>query len=350
MKKFTSEEIKEFVSKPLFDEKIILNKDPSWPKISIVTPSYNQGQFLEETILSVLNQNYPNLEYIIIDGGSTDGSVEIIKKYEKYLSYWLSEPDKGQADAVNKGWQKASGEILGWINSDDVYAPGAVKLAVSALVENPAIGFVYGDAKVIDAAGGVIGMRKSSPFDFEKLITFDLVPSQPTVFFRRSLLEIIGLLDTSLQMSMDTDYWIRLGRVTRGLNIPQTMAYMRTHSGAKTVSRYIEFFPDSLAILDKTFNNPALPKAMRALRAKAYSHAYHGAAGRAYQAGVRRPILPLAWRSFWLYPHPFELRTYLAILMCIEALTRTSLLEKLVAIRPRRRLIKAISNLFGRAL
>ncbi|MCL0037598.1 glycosyltransferase [Thermodesulfovibrionales bacterium] len=108
MKKFTSKEIKDFVSKPLFNEEVVLNKDTSWPKVSIVTLSYNQAEFLERTIFSVLNQNYPNLEYIIIDGGSTDGSVEIIKKYEKYLAYWVSEKDKGQSDAINKGFQKST--------------------------------------------------------------------------------------------------------------------------------------------------------------------------------------------------------------------------------------------------
>ncbi len=137
MKKFTSQEIKEFVSKPMFDEKVILNKDPSWPKISIVTPSYNQAEFLERTILSVLNQNYPNLEYIIIDGGSTDGSVEIIKKYEKFLAYWVSEKDKGQADAINKGFKRATGDIVAWQNSDDTYSPDALQSVAGFFRQNP---------------------------------------------------------------------------------------------------------------------------------------------------------------------------------------------------------------------
>lgn len=114
------------------------------PKISIVTPSFNQGKYLEKTILSVLEQDYPNLEYIIIDGGSTDNSVEIIKKYEKHLAYWVSEPDRGQSHAINKGFGHATGEILGWLNSDDYYAPGAPQAIAEAFLANPDVGAIVG--------------------------------------------------------------------------------------------------------------------------------------------------------------------------------------------------------------
>ena len=129
MKKYTFKGGKEFVSKPVFNKTILLNKDLSWPKISVITPSYNQAEFLEKTILSVLNQNYPNLEYIIIDGGSSDGSVEIIKKYERYIAYWVSEKDDGMYEAINKGLKISTGDILAYLNSDDLYKSNTVKIA-----------------------------------------------------------------------------------------------------------------------------------------------------------------------------------------------------------------------------
>ncbi|MCX5699120.1 MAG: glycosyltransferase family 2 protein [Candidatus Omnitrophica bacterium] len=147
MGKFISEEIQKFVLKSLFDEEIILNKDSSWPKISIVTPSWNSAQFLERTILSVLNQNYPNLEYIVIDGESTDRSVAIIKKYDKYLEHWISEPDKGIYDAMNKGIRLASGDWVNFMNAGDVfYNSNSVSLLTKYFREDAVL--IYGDVRI----------------------------------------------------------------------------------------------------------------------------------------------------------------------------------------------------------
>ncbi|MBC7078479.1 MAG: glycosyltransferase, partial [Synergistales bacterium] len=126
------------------------------PRVSVVTPSYNQAQFIEETIRSVLLQGYPNLEYLILDGGSTDGSVELIRKYEPWLAYWVSERDEGQADAINRGWRRSTGEILAYLNSDDVYAPGAIHRAVIYLLAHPNAVAVVGSYKLIDAEGKVL--------------------------------------------------------------------------------------------------------------------------------------------------------------------------------------------------
>ena len=185
MRKFTSQEIKEFVSKPLFDEKVLLNKDPSWPKISIVTPSYNQAQFLERTILSVLNQNYPNLEYIIIDGGSTDGSVEIIKKYEKYLAYWISEKDKGQAHAINKGFEKATGELVGWQNSDDIYLPNAFYKVVEIFREKPDYDVYFGNIYFIDESDSIIRDLRFVKFSSFSLIYEGTVLANQATFLKK---------------------------------------------------------------------------------------------------------------------------------------------------------------------
>jgi len=213
MEKFTSQEIKEFVSKPLFDEKVILNEDPSWPKISIVTPSYNQAQFLERTILSVLNQNYPNLEYIIIDGGSTDGSVEIIKKYKKYLTYWVSEPDNGQADAINKGFKMATGDLVAWQNSDDIYLPGAFMKIAKEYKENPGYDVYFGNVYLIDRYDNIKKEMRFIPFSVEHLIFYDWNLSSQSILWKMEIFKEAGFLDESLPVAFDWDWFIRLGKL-----------------------------------------------------------------------------------------------------------------------------------------
>jgi len=213
MKKFTSQEIEEFVSKLLFDEEVILSKNPSWPKISIVTPSYNQAKFLERAILSVLNQNYPNLEYIIIDGGSTDGSVEIIKKYEKYLTFWVSEKDKGQSDAINKGFRKTSGELVGWQNSDDIYLPGAFMKLAEKYKKNPDYDVYFGNIYLIDKYDNIKKEMRFIPFSVEHLIYYDWNLSSQAVFWKKEIFKKVGFLDESLHVAFDWDWFIRLGKL-----------------------------------------------------------------------------------------------------------------------------------------
>lgn len=207
------------------------------PKISIVTPSYNQGQFLEETILSVLNQDYPNLEYIIIDGGSTDNSVDIIKKYEDRLAYWVSEPDKGMTDALNKGFRRATGEIFNWINSDDYFLPGAFHAVVDAFSSgNGQLGFVYGDCRHIRADGTILEDRKMNDFDAGILRYGRNLFAQPASFFHRRVIDEIDLLNEALPYAMDYEFWIRAYEAGFTFKkIDECLAAFRFHGGSKTV-------------------------------------------------------------------------------------------------------------------
>jgi len=209
-----------------------------YPRISIITPSYNQRPFLEETIQSVLNQGYPNLEYIVIDGGSTDNSVEIIKKYKDQLAYWVSEPDKGQSDAINKGFRVATGEILAWLNSDDLYLPGTLQTVAEYFSSHPDVDCVYGDIYMIDEHGRRLFLRKSIPFDCRAHLFGGCLVPQPASFFRKTVIDRVGYLDTSLHYNMDTEFFVRCGH--EGIkfgHIPQPLACFRLHPASKTQHR-----------------------------------------------------------------------------------------------------------------
>jgi glycosyltransferase involved in cell wall biosynthesis len=232
MKKFTSQEIKEFVSKPLFNEELILSKDPSWPKISVVTPSYNQAEFLERTILSVLNQNYPNLEYIIIDGGSTDGSVEIIKKYEKYLTYWVSERDKGQSQAINKGFKKAHGEIYAYLNSDDIYLPNTLYLIANAH-KNKRWDIIYGHAYVIDERDTIKDLWVCLPFSLKERLFEVFSIHQPSVFWKKEVFINANGFNENNRTCMDSEFFVKSytkGAKFLALNIPLSCFRFHKHS------------------------------------------------------------------------------------------------------------------------
>lgn len=226
--------------------------EKEYPKISIVTPSYNQGSYLEETILSVLNQKYPNLEYIIIDGGSTDTSLEIIKKYASHLSYWVSEKDSGQSDALNKGFNRASGEIIAWLNSDDLYCENALHAIAEKFMEHPQVGVVYGD--VINFSANGKETRITNQFDL--LDFFSRVSiHQPGVFWRKSLLTERNPLDESLYYCMDYDLWMKLFLNAESLRIDKVLARFREHADSKTHSRPLKLYAEYQKIVCRFFHS-----------------------------------------------------------------------------------------------
>jgi glycosyltransferase involved in cell wall biosynthesis len=237
------------------------------PLVSIVTPSYNQGQFLEETILSVLNQDYPNIEYIIMDGGSTDGSVDIIRKYEDRLAYWVSEPDKGQADAINKGWAMASGDILAWLNSDDLYVPGAVRFAAIWLNEHSETGVMYGDLQCIDEFGNPLYMFPTKPFNYMDLLYRCFIP-QPSTFMRSNVIDKTGPLDANLHMGLDYDLWLRAGLVTKLEYVPKLLSKFRIHQNMKGLTKYSRKARELIHIHQQLYSRNDLPQEVLAHRNK----------------------------------------------------------------------------------
>jgi glycosyltransferase involved in cell wall biosynthesis len=216
--------------------------------VSVVTPSYNQARFLEETIRSVLVQDYPDIEYIIIDGGSTDGSVEIIRRYQDRLAAWVSEPDRGQTDAINKGFALAHGEILAWLNSDDTYEPGAVAEAVAFLKSHPEVGLVYGDANFINENGQVIGRFPAAQTSYTKLRRGYVHIPQQSAFFRAALWREVGPLDVSFYFAMDYDLWVRLAAKAPLVYVPRLWANFRLHGNAKTILSDDRCWPEMIRV------------------------------------------------------------------------------------------------------
>lgn len=237
-----------------------------WPRISIVTPSYNQGQYIEETIRSVLLQGYPNLEYIVMDGGSTDGSVEIIKEYGRWLDFWISEKDDGQADAINKGLERATGQIANWLNSDDLLYIGALKRVAKAHVSDKTAALYNGSALRIDSEG-----TYGTPYTARHLLVEDVFEGrvslpQPAIFFRRDDWLKHGKLKRHLYYAIDTDLFLSCivaghSRVISGA----PLALMRIHEAAKTAKTGAlkPMFLERYEIFSRLSRDPKTPQNIR---------------------------------------------------------------------------------------
>ncbi len=232
------------------------------PLVSIITPSYNQAAFLEQTIQSVLRQDYAQVEYVVIDGASTDGSLDIIQRYTDRLDGWISEPDSGQAEAINKGLRDSRGEIVAWLNSDDLYLPGAVTSAVAVLEADPSLGMVFGDAITVDADGRPLNQLAFGDWQLVDLMGFRII-CQPAVFMRRAVLEKAGFLDPSYHFMLDHHLWLRMARLAPIRHIPVHLAAARYHQDAKNVKQALGFSLETQRILEWMQTQPDLARIAR---------------------------------------------------------------------------------------
>jgi glycosyltransferase involved in cell wall biosynthesis len=258
-----------------------------WPRVSIVTPSYNQGLYIEETIRSVLLQGYPHLEYLIMDGGSTDTSVQLIRKYEAWIDDWVSEKDRGQSHAINKGWERARGQIITYLNSDDTLAPGAVRRVAEAFHAHPEAAVVYGDCNLTNGEGQLITTLRSQSYNRSNLLLADFI-QQSSAFVRRSAVEQVGLLDEAFHMAMDYEYWVRLAIAGFHMHhLPAVLSMARLTADTKTGGSAVRFCDDSLLILDRVYDQRSLPADVRRVKRAAYGNVWRLGGVRYFDAGHR---------------------------------------------------------------
>jgi glycosyltransferase involved in cell wall biosynthesis len=228
------------------------NLEGTWsaesPLVSIITPSFNQAEYLAETIESVLNQDYQRIEYIIVDGGSTDGSLGLIRSYQDRISGWISEPDLGQTDAINKGFGMAHGDILAWLNSDDTYNPGAIREAATYLTDHSTIGMVYGQAFYIDEKGERIGRFPAKPTDYRGLRRGVNTVAQQSMFLRAKVWKMVGPLDPSFYYAMDYDLWTRIAAVSPIAFHDRAWANFRLHGTSKSMTEAARCWPEIVRV------------------------------------------------------------------------------------------------------
>lgn len=304
------------------------------PRVTVITPSYNQSEFLSTTITSVLSQDYDDIEYLIFDGGSSDGSRAVLETIRDSRVRWVSEKDRGQSDALNKGLRTATGDIITYINSDDTLLPGTVRFATEYLRSHPEVDILYGDCEAIDAQGRHLREMRSASLDLTAWFTGQH-PNihQPGTFWRRRVTERIGFFDNTMQYSFDSDYWIRATLAGFKLEyVPGIRAQYRFHDTSKSTSQTDRFYDDWLRIVEKVFNDASVPEALLAVR----------------------PDIDLfaAWhfgKMMWRYHRYDQARTLLRVASRSSRITRRVLSRiMLIETYTGTRLTMAVANLFSR--
>jgi glycosyltransferase involved in cell wall biosynthesis len=284
--------------------------------ISIITPSYNQAQYLEQTLQSVLTQDYSNIEYIVMDGGSNDGSVDIIKRLESSsllldiqeraparhkINYWVSEKDNGQADAINKGFAKATGDIVAWLNSDDYYLPNTISQVIKIFAENPEVVLIYGNMLAVDENGKTFNTFNYKQLSLEDLICFQII-GQPAVFFRNSALQKTNGLNLDFHFLLDHLFWIELAQHGKILHVDKTWSAARYHAEAKNRAKAAEFGQEAFRILSLVEQDKNLSTIFEKVKIRAIASAHRVDARYLLDGNLPKQALIAWFKSFWIHP------------------------------------------------
>lgn len=281
----------------------------TWPKITVVTPSYNQGKFLERAIISVLSQNYPNLEYMVFDAASTDGSAAILKKYNKRLSYWISETDRGQSDAISKGWGKATGDVLAWLNSDDFYYPGALHEVARMFNADPNLKMVCGSVAMVDPAERKLRVKQPPSLSPEVILLWANIPPQVGTFIRRDVFDRLGGPRLDLHYVMDWELWLRVS-----LSYPPSAIALsnkvigadRQWAGTKTLNAGGKDATEVRKVLAEFFESETLNPDLRSLKRAALARAWWRQSKGELRKGMRRAALASLAKAVSLAPTNFS--------------------------------------------
>ena len=283
--------------------------DHGWPKISIVTPSLNQGLFLERTIESVLTQGYENYEYFVFDAGSQDETIEVLKKYDRELTYWTSERDGGQSDAIRRGWSLATGEILAWLNSDDFYFPNALQEAAAMFASNPKLMMLCGAVALVDEKEKMLRIKEPPPLDAEGLLRWGNLPAQPGVFLRREVFERLGGPRLDLHYVMDWELWLRVCLTFPPEAIGFTnrlLAGDRQWSGTKTLNARGADAREVRKVLDEMFSDLGVAHRYGKVQRPALARAWWRQSKGELCHGLRRCALASLAKAVLLCPTAFD--------------------------------------------